>query len=111
MSGDHLDRSKVRPEHLEGAAFVYSASSSLKQRPPPSPILIPRDPRLAAPSQEAKSLRVPYPTWAITAGSGRSRPPPKAVKHPDRGTHRIRCEMKRRQVILWGQTAYRTPAG
>ena len=31
MSGDHLDRSKVRPEHLERAAFVYVRQSSLKQ--------------------------------------------------------------------------------
>ena len=31
VSGDHLDRSKVRPEHLERAAFVYVRQSSLKQ--------------------------------------------------------------------------------
>ncbi len=31
MSGDHLDRSKIRPEHLERAAFVYVRQSSLKQ--------------------------------------------------------------------------------
>ncbi len=31
MSGEHLDRSKVRPEHLERAAFVYVRQSSLKQ--------------------------------------------------------------------------------
>ena len=31
MSGDHLDRSKTRPEHLERAAFVYVRQSSLKQ--------------------------------------------------------------------------------
>jgi len=31
MSGEHLDRSKVRPEHLERAAFVYVRQSSAKQ--------------------------------------------------------------------------------
>jgi excisionase family DNA binding protein len=31
MSGDGLDRSKIRPEHLERAAFVYVRQSSLKQ--------------------------------------------------------------------------------
>ena len=31
MSGEHLDRSKVRPAHLERAAFVYVRQSSLKQ--------------------------------------------------------------------------------
>jgi len=31
MSGDHLDRSKIRPEHLGRAAFVYVRQSSLKQ--------------------------------------------------------------------------------
>ena len=31
MSGDALDRSKIRPEHLERAAFVYIRQSSLKQ--------------------------------------------------------------------------------
>jgi len=31
MSGESLDRSKVRPEHLERAAFVYVRQSSLKQ--------------------------------------------------------------------------------
>jgi len=31
MSGDGLDRSKIRPAHLERAAFVYVRQSSLKQ--------------------------------------------------------------------------------
>ena len=31
MTGDSLDRSKIRPEHLERAAFVYVRQSSLKQ--------------------------------------------------------------------------------
>ena len=31
MSGESLDRSKIRPEHLERAAFVYVRQSSLKQ--------------------------------------------------------------------------------
>ena len=31
MSGDSLDRSKIRPGHLERAAFVYVRQSSLKQ--------------------------------------------------------------------------------
>jgi len=31
MNGDSLDRPKIRPEHLERAAFVYVRQSSLKQ--------------------------------------------------------------------------------